>query len=113
MSGPTGAPAVTLDPVTESGRTLLWRMMQLYLHDLSEFDGRGPEADGEFQYSYYEAYFGGPAGRQAFLLYSGGALAGFAMLRPLDNGRMQMAEFFVLRSTRRIVNATSASRQAM
>ena len=102
MPGTDANRSVTIEPVAEADRPLLWRFVQYYMHDLSEFDSRGPGADGEFSYDYFDLYFPPMApGRQAFFVRAGGALAGFALLRRLENGRMQMAEFFILRSHRR------------
>jgi len=76
----------------------LWRLLQLYLHDFSEFLPTDLGPDGEFEYPYFDAYWT-ELGRAPLVIEAGGHLAGFALVRsgvPND-----LAEFFVLRRYRR------------
>jgi phosphinothricin acetyltransferase len=95
---------VDLEPIAAEAKPLAWRLLQLSLHDFSEFDGRGPGESGEFVYDYFEHYWdpalSGREAREAYFLKADGLLAGFAFLRQLLDGRWQVAEFFVLRAFR-------------
>ena len=74
------------------------RLLELYLHDFSEFTGADVDARGRFGYPYFDVYWTEPA-RHPFLFRTTGRWAGFAFVRagtPHD-----MAEFFVLRKYRR------------
>lgn len=80
-------------------------LINLYLHDFSEFMAIEPDEDGSFAYSYLPQYWGDP-NRYPFLIRGDGKLAGFALLQfepdPMGgSGQMDMTEFFVLRGYRR------------
>ena len=96
---------VKLTPVTENERQTLWRLLQLYEHDHSEFIGTQISDDATYEYTYFDSYFTDDD-RFAFLIYSGEQLAGFVMINSYQyltenkDGR-SIAEFFVLRSHRR------------
>lgn len=84
---------------------ILENLLQLYLHDFSEFEGIEIGEDGRYQYPYLGHYWEDPA-RYPFLIRVDGQLAGFALLRvesdPMSGQQaMDVAEFFVLRSYRR------------
>ena len=94
------------------------RLLQLYLHDFSEFAPRHSvygEVDPAGLFPYppgLGAYWRDPD-RVPLLILAGGATAGFALLgrwsaldRPLDRG---VAEFFVLRKHRRAGVGTQAA----
>ena len=96
---------ITLEAVTVEQKPILWRLLQVYLHDLSEFDGQDPDpATGEYKYSYFDHYWDRslypPEPREPYFIHADDKLAGFAMVRHLDNGKTQMAEFTVLRKWR-------------
>lgn len=79
-------------------RPVLWRLLQLYLHDFSEIDGRTVDERGEFEYRWFDHYWTDPK-RIPLLVRVDGAWAGFALIRRgVPN---QMAEFFVVRKHRR------------
>jgi len=84
----------------------LANLLELYLHDLSEFFPIEVGADGRFGYDRLAPYFAAPEGRAAFLIRHGTKLAGFALATrgsPLsdDPDDLDVAEFFVLRGHRR------------
>ncbi|WP_420159784.1 GNAT family N-acetyltransferase [Nocardiopsis sp. CNT-189] len=91
----------TVRRADEEDLPLLERLGQLYMHDLSEFRGRLPEADGGFPFPRLPLFFTEP-GRRAYLIEVGGAPAGFALTRPLDDGTESIGEFFVVRAVRRL-----------
>ena len=83
----------------------LHRLMQLYLHDTSEFTGNDANGDGVFSYRYFDEYWREPD-RFPFLVYSGANLAGFILVNAytvvLEQGAgRSIAEFFVMRKYRR------------
>ena len=80
-------------------------LLELYLHDFSEFVPSDIGEDGHFGYPYLAAYWQ-ERERFPFLIRVETALAGFALVRQgsLLSGApdvMDMAEFFVLRRWRR------------
>lgn len=79
--------------------SLIARMMQLYLHDLSEFDHEQISSEGTFVYRYLDLYWI-KENRYPFLIRDGEELVGFALVRTLPSGVHTMAEFFILRSQR-------------
>ena len=89
---------LTLVNCTRADRTVLRRLLELYEHDFSEFDGRDVDAHGEYGYRYLSQYFTDPS-RHAYLFKVEGAWAGFALI---DTGPpVDIAEFFVMRKYRR------------
>jgi predicted acetyltransferase len=74
------------------------RLLELYLHDFSEFTDADVDGRGRFGYPYLDLYWTEPE-RRPFLFRAAGHWAGCALVRrgtPHD-----MAEFFVLRKYRR------------
>jgi predicted acetyltransferase len=103
------ASEVALHPLTAGTRPILERLWQLYRHDLSEFRGthapsgfRGsvPDADGAFHARGLAPFFEDDPDRAAYLLFSGGAPAGFALVSGLAARARLMSEFFVVRGRR-------------
>jgi predicted acetyltransferase/CYTH domain-containing protein len=91
-------PSVELVVVTEKDRSVLRRLLQLYLHDFSELLDTDVDPQGEFPYRYLDHYWTEP-GRHPFLIQVEGAWAGFALVRACPH--WDMAEFFVMRKYRR------------
>jgi predicted acetyltransferase len=84
---------------TVDDKSVLRRLLELYLHDFSEFSGQDLNDHGEYGYRYLDHYWTEP-GRHAFLIRVDGRLAGFALVRQAG-GAMEMAEFFIVRKYRR------------
>ena len=97
--------AWTLTPLTEAERPLLMRLVELYLHDLSETTGWDVGDDGRFvETDAYDRY-GVDGGHHALLLRVAGRPAGFALVderSPLPGSKdcRFVAEFFVGRAHR-------------
>lgn len=92
-----------LIPASPSAKPVLQALLQLYLYDFSEIDELYVDDHGTFYYPYLD-YYWTEAGRHAFLIRSGGRLAGFALVRTLEGGDdplYQLAEFFIMRRFRR------------
>lgn len=93
-------PAITLRPATESQKPLIANLIQLYLHDMTEFMPFPVGPDGRFEYGFLDRFW-----RHPYLIMCGDEIAGFALVVdacPLT-GRSPcwfMAEFFVLRAYR-------------
>ena len=99
---------VALEQVSATRRHVLDVLMQLYLHDFSEYAPLGSthgevDEEGRFAYAYLDAYWQ-EAGRMPFLVRADGQVAGFVLVnrwsaldRLLDSA---VAEFFVLRKYR-------------
>jgi predicted acetyltransferase len=90
---------------TEEERPILENLLQLYIHDFSEFCAVGLGPNGKFGYPDLPLYWLEP-GRHPFLARIDGDLAGFMLVRQiaLNDGNKtvwDMTEFFVLRGMRR------------
>jgi len=99
--------AVALDVATASDAVLLSNLLELYIHDLSAvFSHVELDANGRFGYARLPLYFAEPGRRFAFIIRSGGRVAGFALAKRgspavSDPDVLDVAEFFVLRRYRR------------
>ena len=87
-------------------------LLQLYLHDFSEFEPRELSAHGTFDYAWLDSYFTAPD-REAHLITVDGRPAGFALVRcdvAGDDGAWNVGEFFVVRGHRGRGVAAQAAR---
>jgi predicted acetyltransferase len=102
---------VMLEPVAFEQKAILRRLLQLYLHDMSEFTADDMDEHGEFGYRYFDHYWAPDAGeeRHPLLIRAGNAIAGFALVRRVGD-EWQMAEFFVMRRFRRSGVGSAAAR---
>ncbi|WP_323377209.1 GNAT family N-acetyltransferase [Streptomyces smaragdinus] len=99
--------------MTTADRPILERLLQLHLHDFSEFQPTELTPEGAFDYPWLDDYFTS-ANREAYLITADGLLAGFALIRcdvPGDDGAWNVSEFFVARGHRRRGTASTAARQ--
>jgi predicted acetyltransferase len=85
---------------TDQQRRAAERLWQLYCHDLSEFRGSMPGEEGLYKQDRLASFFEDPD-RCGYLIYSGHALAGFALIRGLSEEPKVVGEFFVVRAARR------------
>jgi predicted acetyltransferase len=85
-------------------RAVLRNLLELCLHDLSEYSGQDVDEHGLYGYDYLDPYWT-ETGRHAFLVRVGGKLAGFALVRDVSaevgTAAHSMAEFFIMRKYRR------------
>lgn len=103
---------VDLLAVGAERKPVIARLLQLYLHDFSEFEPRKLTAQGTFDYAWLDSYFTTPE-REVCLIMAAGRLAGFALTRcDVDGGAgaWDVSEFFVVRAHRRQGVATQAAR---
>ncbi len=90
---------VTIEPVAYADKDVLRHLMELYLYDFSEFDGRDLGPHGTYGYRYLDQYWTEPD-RFPFFIRANDQLAGLALVRFID-GAADMSEFFVMRKHRR------------
>ena len=88
-----------------STKSIIVNLLELYLHDFSEFEITDIGEDGHFGYPYLDAYWQEDT-RSPFLIRVDTKLAGFALVRQRtrnldDPDSTNLAEFFVLRRWRR------------
>jgi len=103
---------VVLRRAGPADRPVMARLWQLYLHDLSEFRGLMPGADGRYPEHRMVAFFTDPD-RAAHLVRVGDAPAGFVLVRGLQGTARVMGEFFVVRAARRRGVGHVAARAAL
>jgi predicted acetyltransferase len=92
--------AVSVRLVTEDSRPVIERLAQLERHDLSEFRGYTPGADGMFAFDQLPLFFSEPD-RRAYVIHYGTTLAGFTLTRGLPDGATSISAFFIVRALRR------------
>lgn len=93
-------------------KPVIANLLQLYLHDFSEFEPRELTVHGTYDYAWLDSFFTDHA-RQAYLITVAGRLAGFALARcdvDGDDGAWNVSEFFVVRGHRRRGVAAQAAR---
>lgn len=91
---------VLVELVTVEGRPALERMWQLYTHDLSEFRGTMPDAEGRYATERLASFFDDPD-RACYVIRQDSGLAGFALIRGLSAEPRVVGEFFIVRAARR------------
>jgi predicted acetyltransferase len=102
-------PHVELLPASLEQQPILANLLELYIHDFSEFLPLELRSDGRFGYSNLSAYWRDPEGhpdRHPFLVRVDGNLAGFVLIKrgsgiSGDASVWDMAEFFIVRGHRR------------
>jgi predicted acetyltransferase len=96
---------IELEGVPYAARTTLRRMTELCDYDFSVFEGRDLNAQGLFGYRRLAQYWT-DEDHHAFFIRADGKLAGFVLVRRVDDGDppeadYSIAEFFVMRRYRR------------
>ncbi len=107
---------IRLQAVQKEDRDLLWNINQKYLYEMTMYYPDPMDGNGNYHYGHFEEYFTDPK-REAYFLYSGEALVGFAMLCPYSNvggnPDYTMAEFTVFPAYRRNHFALTAARMIL
>jgi len=108
-------PIVSLDPAPQDAAALLANLLELYIHDMSEFLQLDTGADGRFGYGRLALYWSEPDRRFPFLIRYGARVVGFALVTrgsPAtdDPHDLDVAEFFILRRYRRAGAGRRAAR---
>ena len=70
---------IALMPVRRTDRQLLWNLLQKYLHELSRWYSQALDAEGNYPYRWFDAYFTEPD-RVALLILDDDIPVGFALL---------------------------------
>ena len=96
---------IELDPALREHAPILANLLELYAHDFSEFHALAIGPDGKFGYKSLPLYWSEP-NRHPFLVRVDGRPAGLALVTRgseiTDNPTVwDMAEFFILRGSRR------------
>ncbi|GGO45577.1 hypothetical protein GCM10012286_34460 [Streptomyces lasiicapitis] len=81
----TDSEPITLRPATSELRPVIEQLAQLYRHDMSEFLGHLPAADGRFGFGSLPRFFDEPV-RQAMLIQHGTTPGGFILTRLMPEG---------------------------
>jgi predicted acetyltransferase len=107
---------VELISAAHSRQPILTNLLQLYLHDFSEFVAIEPDHEGRFAYPQLPLYWSDPK-RFPFLGVADGRWAGFVFVIQMPDSEgagliWDMAEFFVLRGLRRHGVGTALARLA-
>ena len=89
--------ADSADPVD---RAALERMWLMFVHDMSEFDGRLPNPDGSFRSEWLRSALE-DENWAAYLALVGDRPAGFAFVRALEQPTRVLNSFFIVRGARR------------
>lgn len=110
--GTVGRVDVTVREAGRKSSATIWRLLQLYLYEMSDHDGRQIGEDGTFAYPYFSPYWEEP-GRTPLLIRAGERLAGFALVREVAPETWEIAEFFVLRTWRRQGVGRAAARRIL
>lgn len=87
---------------------ILWRLLQLYAYEFSEFTHQIINEGGEYPYQSFDDYWSDPD-RFPYIITTESGLAGFAFV--LAGSPHDMAEFFVLSTLRRAGVGADAARQ--
>jgi predicted acetyltransferase len=106
---------VELIPATPDQQPILANLLELYIHDFSEFHKLELGPDGRFGYKNLPLYWLEPH-RHPFLLTLNGKLAGFTLVKrgseiSGNETVWDMAEFFILRGHRRSGVGTAAAHE--
>jgi predicted acetyltransferase len=93
---------VEIRPASSSDKHILRNLMELYLHDFSEFEDLDVDEHGLYGYERLDHYWL-EAERHPFLIRVAGKLAGFILVRDSRDQPVthSIAEFFVVRKYRR------------
>jgi predicted acetyltransferase len=103
---------IDVSPATGADRPVLERLWQLFRHDMSEFTGDLPDAQGCYRSERLEAAFTDP-GWMPYLVALDGAPVGFAVVRGLDRDQRVLNSYFVVRGARGRGTGTAAAARVL
>jgi len=101
MTVVTSSSPVHLELATAQSRPVVENLLQLYIHDLSQFRMSRPDEAGRFNHDERYAVFFSDSDRCAYLFRDESGPVGFGLIRGLNASRRLMAGFFVVRGVRR------------
>jgi len=113
--GETSSPHLEVTPATREQAPILANLLELYVHDFSEFHHVELGDDGRFGYEPLPLYWSEP-NYHSFLIRLDNKLAGLALIRKrqqLSGKKLvwDMSEFFIVRNCRRRGIGTQAARE--
>lgn len=94
--------SIEVIPALITDKSIIQRMMELFRHDLSEFEDIDLDEHGYFGYPYLDYYWVEPD-RYPFIVRVDGKIAGFALINQhthFPDSQYSVAEFFILRKYR-------------
>ena len=92
---------LAIRPIGREDAPLIERLWQLYGHDMSQFRGTLPDADGLYRLGRLEGYLADPDTIPGCLALLDGAPAAFAFVMYPSGPTRHMGDFFVVRAARR------------
>jgi predicted acetyltransferase len=95
--------SIEVSPALITDKSIIQQMMELFRHDLSEFEDLDLDENGYFGYRYLD-YYWIESDRYPFIVKVDGKLAGFGLVNQhtyLPTSQYSVAEFFILRKYRR------------
>lgn len=107
--------SIELQAVRSDQKPVLEQLLQLCIHDYSEFESIKTGPDGRFHYRWLDFYFCETC-RHPYFLHVNGELAGFVLIREgggKEDWDYQIAEFFILRAFRQKGIGKSAALKAL
>jgi predicted acetyltransferase len=97
--------ALEIERVSLQQRDLLRNLLNMYLHEMSDYDDFELGEDGNMEYPHFSCYWVEPE-RHPFLIKVKGKVAGFLFVRDIESYRgghiHTVAEFFILNAYRRL-----------
>lgn len=115
LPGDGAFPKLEVVPAAPEQQSTLANLLELYIHDFSEFCNVTIQADGRFGYPSLSLYWS-EAGRHPFLIRLDGKLAGLVLVKEVAGaegnvGAWDMAEFFIVRGCRKRGIGTQAAHE--
>jgi predicted acetyltransferase len=83
-----------------SEKPVLWNLLQNYIREMAAYDPAINPQDPSFEYPFIDNYWT-DADRWPFSMKVDGNVAGFGLVRKLEDGTTEMAEFYVCPEYRR------------
>ncbi len=90
--------------VSRKDKSVIDNLLQLHMHDLSQYNSLDCDIHGRFYYPYLDNYWT-EENRHVFLIRSQQQIVGFAMVNKhciMNNCQWHLAEFFIMRHYRRL-----------
>jgi len=91
---------ILIHPASHADRPVAERLWLMFRHEMSEFTGALPKSDGTFRSERLQSAFGGDPDWAAYLVMSGDAPVGLALVRSLSAPTRVLNSFFIVRGAR-------------
>lgn len=94
---------VTIQAASESDRSVIRNLMELYLYDFSEFVVMDVNEHGLYEFPYLDSFWTDDD-KHPYLIRADGQIAGFILIHDIQEGEKSyhdMSEFFVLKRYRK------------